>query len=92
MVFLSNERRTIISLLREIILQPMGEQNIEIEYIPTKLCRFKTSRGHPSKMAKWRLELKTYSVLEQSVITQLISAFLFYLRLHLVLGIQTSQV
>ena len=39
-------------LIREIILQPMGEHKIEIECILMKLCPFEASRGRPSKMAK----------------------------------------
>ena len=46
-----------ISLFRKIILQLMGEHKVEIECVLTKMCPFKASRGHPSKMANLRLEL-----------------------------------
>ena len=39
-----------VSLFREIILQQLDGFQIEIQDTLTKLCVFKASRGHPSKM------------------------------------------
>ena len=41
-----------ISLFTEIILRQLVEFQTEIQGYPTKLCLFKVSRGHPSKVAK----------------------------------------
>ena len=41
-----------ISLLRESILQQLDTFQIEIQGSLTKLCAFKASRGHPSKVVK----------------------------------------
>ena len=44
-----------ISLFREILLQLLNELLFEIHGTLTKLCALKVSRGHPLKVAKWRL-------------------------------------
>ena len=41
-----------ISLFREIILQQLDTFQTEIQGSFTKLCAFKASRGHPSKVVK----------------------------------------
>ena len=41
-----------ISLFKEIILQHLDAFQTESQGSPTKLCAFKASRGHPSKVVK----------------------------------------
>ena len=41
-----------ISLFKEIILQRLDAFQTEIQGSLTKLCAFKASRGHPSKLVK----------------------------------------
>ena len=41
-----------ISLFKEIILQHLDAFKTEIRGFLTKLCAFKASRGHPSKVVK----------------------------------------
>ena len=41
-----------ISLFKEIILQQLDAFQIEFQGSITKLCAFKVSRGHPSKVLK----------------------------------------
>ena len=45
-----------VSLFKEIILQELNAFQLEIQGSHTKLCAFKASRGHPSKVVKLPLK------------------------------------